>query len=75
VLYRKTSPVVKQQWINLDYMKRKKDMHFNRILEACEFHDISDLMTFRDNWNQEVITKFYATLFFDKKENLHVDDQ
>jgi hypothetical protein len=57
VLYRKTSPVVKQQWINLDYMKRKKDMHFNRILEACEFHDISDLMTFRDNWNQEVIRK------------------
>jgi hypothetical protein len=27
-------------------------------------------LTFRYNWNQEVIAKFYATLFFDKKERI-----
>jgi hypothetical protein len=48
----------------------KWDMHFNRILEACEFHGITQLMSFRHNWNQEVITEFYATLFFDKKERI-----
>jgi hypothetical protein len=44
MLYRKTMPVVKMQWVHLDYMKSKKDTHFNRILEACEFHGISHLL-------------------------------
>jgi hypothetical protein len=51
-------------------MKNKTDMHFNRILEACEFHGITDLLLFSYNWNQEVIAEFYATLFFDKKERI-----
>jgi hypothetical protein len=49
-------------------MRNKKDMHFNRILKACDFHGIIDLLQFRHNWNQEVITEFFSTLFFDKKE-------
>jgi hypothetical protein len=67
VLYRKTKLVVPAQWVHIDYMKRRRDMHFNWILEACEFHGITQLLSFRHNWNQEVITEFYATLFFDKK--------
>jgi hypothetical protein len=43
-------------------------MHFNRVLETCDFHGITDLLPLRHNWNQEVITEFYSTLFFDKKE-------
>jgi hypothetical protein len=68
VLYPKTSPVVQHQRVHIDYMRQKKDMHFNRALEACDFHGITDLLQFRHNWNQEIITKFYSTLFFDKKE-------
>jgi hypothetical protein len=49
-------------------MKSKRDMHFNRILEACDFHGITQLLSFRYNWNQEVVTEFYTTLFFDKRE-------
>jgi hypothetical protein len=70
VLYRKTTLVVKHQSVHIDYMKCKKDMHFNRILEACEFHGIIDLLLFRYNWNQEIIAEFYTTLFFDKKERI-----
>jgi hypothetical protein len=25
-------------------MRNKKDMHFNRILEACDLHGITDLL-------------------------------
>jgi hypothetical protein len=46
VLHWKTTPVVKMQWVHLDYMKSKKDIHFNRIMEACEFHGISHLLQF-----------------------------
>jgi hypothetical protein len=68
MLYPKTSLVVQHQWVHIDYMRQKKDMHFNRVPEACDFHGITDLLQFRHNWNQEVITEFYSTLFFDKKE-------
>jgi hypothetical protein len=43
-------------------------MHFNSILEASDFHGITDLLQFCHNWNQDVITEFYSSLFFDKKE-------
>jgi hypothetical protein len=51
VLYTKSSPVVKQQYVDIEYKRNKKDMHFNRILEACNVHDITDLLQFRHNWN------------------------
>jgi hypothetical protein len=52
VFYLKTSHVVKHQWIHIDYMRNKMDIHFNRILEACDFHGIIDLLLFCYNWNQ-----------------------
>jgi hypothetical protein len=68
VLYPKSSLVAKQQYIDIEYMRNKKDMHFNRILEACDLHGITDLLQFMHNWNQKIISEFYSTLFYDKKE-------
>jgi hypothetical protein len=51
-------------------MRNKKYMHFNRILEACDLHGITDLLQFRHNWNKEIISEFYYTLFYDKKERI-----
>jgi hypothetical protein len=48
-------------------MRAKKDMHFNRILEACDFNGITDLLQFKHNRNQEIIAEFYSTILFDKK--------
>jgi hypothetical protein len=70
MLYLKSSPVVKQQYVDIEYMRKKKDMHFNRVLEACDLHEITGLLQFRHNWNQEVIAEFYSTLFYDKKERI-----
>jgi hypothetical protein len=49
VLYLKSSLVVKQQYVDIEYMRNKKDMHFNRILEACDLHGITDMLQFRYN--------------------------
>jgi hypothetical protein len=70
VLYNKSKQVVPAQWVHIDYMKSKRDMHFNRIIETCEFHGITQLLSFWYNWNQEVITELYDTLFFDKRERI-----
>jgi hypothetical protein len=51
-------------------MRQKKDMHFNRVPEACDFYGTTDLLQFHHNWNQEIITEFYSSLFLDKKERL-----
>jgi hypothetical protein len=69
VLYPKSSPVVKQQYVDIGYM-RNKDIHFNRILEACDLHGITDLLQFWHNWNQEIISEFYSTIFYEKKERI-----
>jgi hypothetical protein len=70
VLYPKSSPVVKQQYVDIEYMRNKNDKHFNRILGACDLHGITDLLQFRHNWNQKIISEFYSTLFYDKKERI-----
>jgi hypothetical protein len=70
VLYLKSSPLVKHQYVDIEYMRNKKDMHFNRILEACDLHGITDMLQFRHNWNQEIISESYSTLFYDKKERI-----
>jgi hypothetical protein len=62
MLYLKSSPVVKQQYVDIQHMRNKKGMHFNRVLEACDLYEISVLLQFRHNWNQEVIAEFYSTL-------------
>jgi hypothetical protein len=49
VLYLKISPMVKHQFVCIDYMRTKKDMHFNKILEACDFHEITELLQFKHN--------------------------
>jgi hypothetical protein len=48
VLYPKSSLVIKQQYVDIEYMWNK-DMHFNRILEACDLHGITDPLQFRHN--------------------------
>jgi hypothetical protein len=49
VLYPKSSPMVKHQYVDIEYMRNKKDMHFNMVLEACDLHGITNLLQFRHN--------------------------
>jgi hypothetical protein len=44
VPYPKSSPVVKQQYVDIEYMRNKTNMHFNRILVACDLQGITDLL-------------------------------
>ena len=46
-------------------MKEKNEPEFNRVISACENFGLSDLMSFRYNWNEEVLAQFHATFFYD----------
>ena len=45
-------------------MKEKNEPKFNRV-KACENFSLSDLMSFRYNWNEEASAQFHATFFYD----------
>jgi hypothetical protein len=36
--------VVKQQYVEIEYIRNKKDMHFNKVLEACDLHENTELL-------------------------------
>ena len=42
-------------------MKEKNEPEFNKAIKACELFGLTDIMSFRYNWNEEVLAQYYAT--------------
>ena len=51
----KKSKIVKMQYVGWEEIKEKNEPEFNRVIKACENFGLSDLMSFRYNWNEEVL--------------------
>ena len=51
----KKSKVVKMQYIDWEEMKAKNELEFNKVIKACELFGLTDIMSFRYNWNEEVL--------------------
>jgi hypothetical protein len=47
-------------------MTEQHDPIFNQVIAACESRHIKKLMDFHYDWNIEIITQFYATLFIEE---------
>ena len=61
----KKNKIVKMQYVDQEEMKEKNEPEFNRVIRACENFGLSNLMSFRYNWNEEVLAQFHATFFYD----------
>jgi hypothetical protein len=61
----KGKPVVETQWVNLDWMANKKHTIFNQIKATCDELEMTKMLSFKYDWNKEIICQFYATLYFD----------
>ena len=46
-------------------MKEKNEPEFNKVIKAYENFRLSDLISFRYNWNEEVLAQFHATYYYD----------
>jgi hypothetical protein len=55
------------QWIDWNYMENKHDRIFDEVVVACKAKHLRDIMTFRKNWNNEIIAHFFATLYVEEK--------
>jgi hypothetical protein len=52
------------QWVDWEFMVRKRNEIFRQVLDACEDKGIKGLMGFKQDWNKEIIAQFYATVYF-----------
>ena len=60
----KKSKVVKMQYVDWEEIKGNNDPGFNKVIKVCELFSLTDIMSFRYNWNEEVLAYFHATFFF-----------
>jgi hypothetical protein len=62
--------VFEAQWLDWNHMAEQHDLIFNQVITACESHHINKLMSFHFDWNIEITTQFYATLFIEEAKNV-----
>jgi hypothetical protein len=66
VIMIKSKPVINSQLIDCDYMENKYYPIFDRVIAACQAKHLRDILAFKKDWNNEVITQFYATVYFEE---------
>jgi hypothetical protein len=63
----KTKLAAISQWIDWTYMEAKHDAIFDEVVAACRAKHLRDAKSFQKNWNNEIIAKFYATLYVEEQ--------
>jgi hypothetical protein len=61
----KKKPVVKTKWVYWEWMTTRRHTIFNQIKGTCDEMDMTKMMSFKYDWNNEIICQFYAILYFD----------
>jgi hypothetical protein len=46
-------------------MAARRHSVFNKIKATCDELEMTEMMSFKYDWNKEIICQFYATLYFD----------
>lgn len=61
---KKTKITSDAQYVDWEYLSKHDNPVFNEIIRVCSEKRIKHLMGFKHSWNKEVISQFYATVFF-----------
>jgi hypothetical protein len=62
-LYAK-KPMVETKWVNWEWMATRHHTIFNQIKATCDELEMTKMTSFRYDWNNKIISQFYATLYF-----------
>jgi hypothetical protein len=58
--------VSEEQWVDWRHMEEQQDPIYDQVIAACEGHHLKILMSVHHDWNVEVTTQFYATLYIEE---------
>ena len=56
----------KMQYIDWDEIQKKEEPEFDKVIKVCDRFELSDIMGFQYNWNEEVLAQFHTTYFYDQ---------
>jgi hypothetical protein len=62
--------MLEAQWVDWHHMEGQQDPIYNQVIAACESYHIMKLMGVHYDWNIEIITQFYATLYIEEAEGV-----
>ena len=69
ILASKKTKIIKMQYIDWDEMQKKEEPEFNKVIKICDRFQLSDIMGFQYNQNEEVLAQFHATYFYDQSSD------
>lgn len=70
VIMTKDSPTTEMKFIDWNYLKTLPIPVIDEVIEACESNNLTNIMSFSCDWNEEVVAQFYATLFVDDSRKI-----
>jgi hypothetical protein len=59
------------QWINWEELQAHNDPVIDSVIANCDLMGIRSFMTLQQNWCNEIIAQFYATVYFDRYRAMH----
>ena len=64
VILAKAGIASEAQWVDWTHMANLGHEICDEVAQMCENRHIKDIMGFQHDWNKEVISQFYATVYF-----------
>jgi hypothetical protein len=58
--------VSEAQCVDWRHMEAQEDPIYDQVIATCESHHLKIPMGIRYDWNVEIITQFYATLYIEE---------
>ena len=71
VILTRNPVVIKSQWAKWKELKAHKKSSLDRAVDICARIGASEIMSFKHDWNTEIVAQFYATLYVDSDRVMH----
>jgi hypothetical protein len=69
ILTSKKGKICKMQHIDFNELQDKEEPEFNTAIRISDRFELSDLMSFMYDWNEEILAQFHATYYWNKITN------
>lgn len=69
LLDRPQGMISKMQYIDFQDLTDRDDPAFAAAITTCDRFQLTDIMSFRYDWNREILAQFHATYFLDQEED------
>jgi hypothetical protein len=55
------------QYIDFDDLQEKEEPEFNTAIRICDRFELTAIMSFKHDWNVEILAQFHATFFWNNE--------